>query len=794
MRPDTELFRQWRADPLLFVAQAFEGFAPEPWQAQAWRLVAEHDRIAIRSGHGVGKEQSIDELVLTPGGWVRIGDIAVGDRVISIDGRATSVVGVYPQGVRELFRVTLDDGCSAVAGGEHLWFTTTRSERKHGRPGGLRTTREIASSLTFPNGRARGLNHRLPNIEAVEGMAAILPVEPYLLGVWLGDGQRGTGSYTKPDEGVATELRAVGQSWGRVGGTGRRTVRGLRGGLRLLGLLDMGSHDRFVPEVYRRAPPKERHAVLQGILDTDGTVGANMGVVLDTTAPRLADDVAELVRSLGGVVRRSGKRGMLNGVAKRWVYRLFIALPETWPPFRSATKANRYRPSHDHKNRERTLGRFVRRVEPCGRGETVCIEAAHSSGMYLTRDHIPTHNSAWLALLIIWWLVTHFPAKVVCTASKAHQLEDVLWAEVAKWLRRMKPEFAGLFEVKSDKIELRGAGRESFAVARTARPENPEAFQGFHSENLLFIADEASGVPDAIFEVGEGSMSTPGAKTVLAGNPTRVQGYFHDAFHKMRRFWKVLHVPCSVSSQVDPGYIEKMAARYGVNSNTYRVRVLGDFPTGEDDQVIPLYLVEAAVSRDVEPIPGRAEIWGLDVARFGDDRSALAKRRGNVLNEPVKFWQGKDTMQTVNLVHAEYNAAKVKPAFIMVDSIGLGAGVQDRLRELGLPSRGIAVSERPSVKGKHMRLRDELWFTAREFFEKRDSRIPDQEDLIGELAGPSFTFTSGGLIKVESKEDMKKRGVFSPDLADAFCLTFAMGDVSQGAHKKKLEYDHKWVV
>ena len=165
------------------------------------------------------------------------------------------------------------------------------------------------------------------------------------------------------------------------------------------------------------------------------------------------------------------------------------------------------------------------------------------------------------------------------------------------------------------------------------------------------------------------------------------------------------------------------------------------------------------------------------MARFGSDRTALAKRRGNVQLEPVKSWHGKDTMQAAGLIIAEYEATpeEDRPSEILVDVIGIGAGVVDRLSEQGLPVRGINVAESPAVGDRFMRLRDELWFKARGSLETRDCTLADDDALIAELTGVRYDITSAGKIKVEGKDEMKKRGLRSCDLADAWCLTFAGG-------------------
>jgi hypothetical protein len=334
--------------------------------------------------------------------------------------------------------------------------------------------------------------------------------------------------------------------------------------------------------------------------------------------------------------------------------------------------------------------------------------------------------------------------------------------------------------LKNERLEVVGSEAEAFAVARTARRETPEAFQGFHSSaGMLFIVDEASGVDNLIFEIGQGAMSSKGAKTLLTGNPTRTSGYFYDTFHKDRGLWHTIKVACADAKMVDPAFITEMADKYGADSNVYRVRVEGEFSKEGDDTVIPLSWIESAVARDVQFNPNRKTVWGLDVARFGSDRTAICKRRGNTITEPIVTWQGKDLMQTCGLVMAEYKKVEEfedeRPEEILVDSIGLGSGVVDRLAELGLPARGINVGEAPSIDGKtYMRLRDELWFRAREWFEQRDCRLPeDSAELVAELSVPIYHYTSVGKIQVESKDSMKKRGLRSPDLADAFCLTLA---------------------
>jgi hypothetical protein len=399
-----------------------------------------------------------------------------------------------------------------------------------------------------------------------------------------------------------------------------------------------------------------------------------------------------------------------------------------------------------------------------------------------------TGKSAFMAWCVLWFLCCYFPCKVPCTAPTSHQLADILWAEIAMWHRKMAervPELAVEFEWSSEKFYLKSHAHESFAVARTSRPERPEALQGFHSEFVLFLIDEASGVVEQVFQVAEGALSTDGAFVVMAANPTREDGYFFDSHHKMRERWAALHWDGEQSPLVSRTYVDDMRLKYGEDSPVYQVRVKGNFVTAVDG-VIPLSLCEAARTREVAASGQRR--WGLDPARFGDDSTALAKRHGNVQPEPTKEWHGKDTMQTVGLLKAEFDAtpAAERPEVICIDVIGLGAGVVDRAKEIGLPVVGVNVAESASANDHYNRLRDELWFKGREWLEARDCRMADDDALVAELTTPKYTILSSGKIKVEGKDELRKRGVKSPNRADAWLMTFA--NVGATNHSAPIPY------
>jgi hypothetical protein len=256
-------------------------------------------------------------------------------------------------------------------------------------------------------------------------------------------------------------------------------------------------------------------------------------------------------------------------------------------------------------------------------------------------------------------------------------------------------------------------------------------------------------------------MSGHNAVTLLLGNPVRSSGFFYDTHTRLAGEWTTFQVACTDSPRVSDEYVKEMAQRYGEDSNVYRIRVIGEFPKGDDDTVIAMDLLESALHRDVAASQSAPMVWGLDVARFGSDRSALCKRQGNVVTESIRTWKNLDLMQLTGAVVAEYNVLppSQQPKEILVDSIGLGSGVVDRMRELKMPVRGINVSEAPAFGNTYFNLRTELIFRVRGWLEQRTARIPKNPALVAELTSIRYSFGSTGKVKAESKDDMRRRGL-----------------------------------
>ena len=410
-----------------------------------------------------------------------------------------------------------------------------------------------------------------------------------------------------------------------------------------------------------------------------------------------------------------------------------------------------------------------------GRGERrMSIASCHGPGK--------TTVAAWC----IWaMLLTRFPQKTVATAPTKGQLEDGLFAEVLKWRNRLPEDVAKWFIYKGTRIEMAANPEESFLSIRTSRSESPEALQGVHSDHVLLIADEASGVPEPVFQAAQGSMAGPYRQMLLISNPVRSSGMFFDTHHKLKDRWYTKKISYKDSPRVSDDFAEDIARQHGRDSNVFRIRCLGEFPTSDDDTVIPYEYVKSAQNRDIDTSHRQKRVWGLDVARFGDDKCALVERTQRDA-KVLDVWGKKGTMETSGRVKARWDdtPAHLRPELILIDEIGLGAGVVDRLKELELPVRGINVAETASAEEKFVNSRAELWWKGREWLEKKNTVLPlpvrgadEREDwsaqLAEELVIPKYEYLSSGKIKVESKSDMKKRGHKSPNIADAFILTFA---------------------
>ncbi len=398
-------------------------------------------------------------------------------------------------------------------------------------------------------------------------------------------------------------------------------------------------------------------------------------------------------------------------------------------------------------------------------------------------------KSAVEAWAVIWFMCTRPFPKIPCTAPTQHQLFDILWAEVSKWLRN-NPALEREIVWTKEKVYMKRYPEEWFAVARTA--SKPDALQGFHADDILYIIDEASGVDDKVFEPVLGALSTPGARLLMCGNPTQLSGFFYDSHHKNRASYSTFHVDGRQSTRVSEEFIQTIITMYGEDSDVFRVRVAGEFPRQENDVFIPLPLIEKSIMTEWRDT-GKPTLLhiGCDVARFGDDKTVI----GYKVDEKVEFYKkrvGQDLMKTADdivelgeMLVRRYGYKKAIP--VKVDDSGVGGGVVDRLRQIqrNNPERFWWLDVVPVIFGQ--RISHDFYHDSTSYMmsvvkkllmphdEKGNPKpielvLPDDNDLIGQLSARKYSMTEQSKIRVESKEAMKKRGLRSPDEADCVLL------------------------
>jgi phage terminase large subunit len=383
------------------------------------------------------------------------------------------------------------------------------------------------------------------------------------------------------------------------------------------------------------------------------------------------------------------------------------------------------------------------------------------------------------AATLLWYMAAYPGARVVSTAPTFSQVREQLWREVAVMYAAADGFFDG--QLTDTKLEL---AADWLAIGLST--DRPERFSGHHAERLLLVVDEASGVDEAIFEAAEGFLTSEHARVLLIGNPTTLAGTFHRAFHAERALWNMITVSAfdtpaftgeAVSETVlrrlvTRDWVETAAKRWGEQSPLYQVRVLGEFPTTADDTVCPLAEVEAAQRQRVAP--GSPIVLACDPARFGSDETVIAVRRGQQVRIAATYGK-KDLMETagriLRVARAEHAKGGEKP-LIVVDEIGVGGGLVDRLneaREFTVVAFNAAGKARNPKE--YPNARSQMWFDFAERLPQLD--LDDDEQLAADLVAPSYRIDSAGRRVVEAKADTKRRLGRSPDRADAVLMAFA---------------------
>ena len=394
-------------------------------------------------------------------------------------------------------------------------------------------------------------------------------------------------------------------------------------------------------------------------------------------------------------------------------------------------------------------------------------------------------KSALVSWLILWAMCTSPDTVGVVTANTETQLKTKTWVQLAVWYRRLICR--EMFKMTATALFSNDPEHE-----RTWRMDmvpwserNTEAFAGLHNQGrrILLVFDEASAIPDVIWEVAEGALTDENTEIIWAvfGNPTRNKGRFRDCFPggKFAHRWASAAIDSREVSITNKDQIAEWIKDYGEDHDFVRIRVRGIFPRVDAESFIPYSLVIEATNREIE-LQSDPIVLGVDVGRFGDDPSVIYPRKGrDAKTLPIEILYSSDTMATASRVAATF--LRLKASIVMVDSGGVGGGVVDRLRQLRIPVMEVDFGSspdglNPDDGSKYANKRAEIWGALRNWL--KGGAIPvlntsDRTTLADELVGPNYALNSAEAIQLESKKDMRKRGVPSPNVADALACTFA---------------------
>jgi len=374
-------------------------------------------------------------------------------------------------------------------------------------------------------------------------------------------------------------------------------------------------------------------------------------------------------------------------------------------------------------------------------------------------------KTALVAWIILWFMSTRVKCAGVVTAGTERQLTTKTWRELAVWHSRVINR--SWFKWTATKFYHVDEPETWFISAIPWSESKPDAFAGLHARDVLIIYDEASTIHDVIWEVTEGALTTRGALWIAFGNPVRNTGRFRECFRRFAHRWICRHVDARTARMANRAQIKQWLEDYEEDSDFIRVRVTGQFPRAASNQFIPGDVVEKA-QRRVGLWDGPS-ILAVDVARFGDDQTVYLLRTGGVLD-----WylcrRGQDLMQTAG--EAAQIIDRYHPDAVFIDGVGVGGGVVDRLRQLGYRVTDVNAGWAATDPMSYYNLRAEMWDKMRKWLKNRGSVPSRPADLFNQLTAVEYGYDRQNRIQLESKKDMKARGLDSPDIADALALTF----------------------
>lgn len=715
-------------------------------------------KTVVPSCNASGKQLRATEPVLTEYGWREIQSLKVGDRIYSQDGTLTNVTGVYPQGKQPLYRFHLDNGMTVDSGGPHLWAVDgyehiPGSGAQYTKQRSVVTTDEIVA-------RYGGLNV----IPLIRNRVSLPMVEPIQF----------------PHVPVSYDAYELG---------------------RLLGV-DL-AHAPFVPDVYLWNDVDTRLATLQGLMDVAGEV-TSTGTAIGTVSLKLAEHVRFLVQSLGGRCSTLGR--FADSRDSGPTYFMNISIPMC--PFRDPEKVAAWQRQRYNATSAAYTIQWVEEIEAA---EAVCISVDHPSRLYVIDNFIVTHNTFLAARIAAAFYRAYTPgvpcvtcegpcrgSKVITTSSKEEHLKLNLWGELAvvrnKAAERGVP-LAGRYLEGDMRIEESSSNH--YITGQTAN--SAESLQGAHAAHKLIIGDEATSVSDDVKLAITRLLATADARLLLIYNPTTPDTY-PSILARSERV-KVIRItafdtPIFTGEDVPPGanlitpeFIEDLKAQ-GMGPGTFEYVTsieARDWDLGEDVLITPPWYDECSTQQP--PVLGHATVQiGVDIASYGSDECTIAVREGDQLVEMQAFPSMRPDI--LFQTHVTRLAEKWRPNVLVFDGDGVGAGAIGEAENLAkhMAPGGKVIPFRGGVGAgkKFANARSAQWWRLRQAFETGAITVHvDDPTLRTQMTNLRYRVNTKGKLQIETKAEMKKRGIGSPDRGDAVMYAFAFADDITFSSKKR---------
>ena len=816
--------KQYVNDPVAW-AEERAGLILWSKQKEILRSVAKNKRTAVKSCHSIGKDLPLTTPIPTPTGWATMGDLQVGDVVLGADGLPTKVTHVTDVMHTVNYLLTFSDGTTQVAGEHHQWNTldfktrarlksrkgVSKDWRDHWAESRTLTTREIAETLLSTNGQS---NHLIPTAHPVRLPSANLPVDPYVFGAWLGDGSSSAPYIYAAEDGqhILDKIVAKGYTVTKLKTDpyGYSFHKGEERGVVRERLKETGAFgNKHIPMRYLRASVEQRMELLRGILDTDGFVVNSGSAGIDLANRKLAYDVAELIRTLGVKVNvREG--GMSISGRKLDSKRYRLAFTPTFNPFsKDGHKGKQFAMSATD-NTRRVTGRTIVSAEIVETVPSKCISVDNEDKLYLAGENfLPTHNTFISSVAAAWWVDTRFNSMVQSTAPTYDQVHAQLWEEIRKlhsslglpgsvneqdqWKRPMMNESTG----RKSNI-LVGQGRKP-------ADNNIHGFHGIHRpDGVLTLLDEGCGLHQSLFTGAEAITTAEIDRQLTTGNPDDPATEFGKIFAELGHMWNLITVSAfdtpNFTGEADelrekykddpakaeyvenmlrglpqPETVEQQKSMWGEDSPRYMSKVLAEFPLVSEDSLFTPAELATGLANHIEVSETPFRVLGVDPARYGQDKAAVVLvTEGKV--ETIATYQTMDLMELASRVHK--HALELEVDQVRVDSVGVGGGVTDRLVQLtniaGKPYNVIEMnaSSRPPDPSLHRNARAYWYDSFKHKLRSGNIDLPDDKNLLDEMSRVRYEYPNG-VMKIESKEDMRKRGVHSPDILDAVVIAAA---------------------